>query len=71
MDEKQTRNAEKTSEHAASQWSPSIMYNDAEIIRFARRCFADGYAAALLDIGKVKIKPSNDPIKPDWPVAPC
>ncbi len=63
--------AEKTSEEAASKWSPSIMNNDAEIIRFARRCFADGYAAALLDIGKVKIKPSNEPIDPDWPVAPC
>ena len=64
----------KAAEEAAFTWSPNMMNRDPGMIRFARTCYAAGYAAALGECAQVD-GPLEDrehkPLEQEWPVAPC
>ncbi len=40
---------------AAEAWTPMTANQDPDLIRFARQNYAEGYAAALWDVGLVRL----------------
>ena len=72
-EQERTRAAEK----AAEDYSPVMMNQDPSLVRFARRCYAEGYADALADQEEMAIREhgliGHLPVPPrdfDWQVGP-
>jgi hypothetical protein len=77
----------KAAEKAAADYLPVMMNQDPGMLRFARRCYAQGYADALIDQEEGFICEHGVPdgdwcqecnratkqalIDNEWPVAPC
>jgi hypothetical protein len=63
----------KAAEEAALKWTPDLSRQYAGAVRFARQCFAEGYAAALSEIAEQSPLENcvDKPIEREWRVAPC
>jgi len=66
----------KAAEQAATDWTPNIMNQDRFVVTFARRCYAEGYAAGLRrSADLIAMGRSHQLLTPrpdaEWKVAPC